>query len=76
MEIVKLSETEVKVIDAQNIYKIFKKEELESKIEELTAKQSNLLARKASKVALFDSELAPIDIELLGYQNILSAFDA
>jgi hypothetical protein len=72
MEIVKISDTEVKVIDNQNSYRIFTKEELEQKIEELTAKRSNLLARKASKVALFDSELLPINAELIGYNSLLS----
>jgi hypothetical protein len=75
MEIVKISETEVKVIDNQNSYKIFTKEELEQKITELTSKQSNLLARKASKVALFDTELAPVNAELIGYNSLLGILE-
>ncbi len=73
MEIVKISDTEVKVIDNQNITRIYTKEELEQKIEELESKQSNLLARKASKIALFDTELAPINAELIGYNSLLNA---
>ncbi len=72
MEILKLSDTEVKVVDNQNLTKIYTKDELEQKIQELTSKQSNLLARKASKVALFDTELAPINAELIGYNSLLN----
>lgn len=76
MEILKLSDTEVKVIDNQNITRIFTKEELEQKITELASKQSNLLARKASKVSLFDNDLAPINAELIGYNSLLSVLNA
>ena len=75
MEILKLSDTEVKVIDNQNITRIYTKEELEQKIAELTSKQSNLLARKASKVALFDTELAPVNAELIGYNSLLGVLE-
>lgn len=47
MEIVKISDTEVKVIDNKNSYRIFTKEELEQKIEELTAKTVKSIGEKS-----------------------------
>ena len=75
MEIVKISETEVKITDNQQLTKIYTLEEIDTKIKELTSKRANLLSRKASKNASFDSAIEPISMELVGFTNLKSLFN-
>ena len=75
MDIEKISDTEVKITDNQELSKIYTLEEIEAKIEELTNKRANLLSRKASKNASFDSAIEPISMELVGFNNLRSLFN-
>lgn len=75
MEITKISDTEVKITDNQELTKIYTLEEIEQKIEELTSKRANLLSRKASKNAGFDRAIEPISMELVGFSNLKSLFN-
>lgn len=72
MEIIKISDTEVKVVNSANVEKVYTKAELEVELEALNSQLGNLLTRQQSKNQQFEQSILPLQNQILGVTQILN----